>query len=242
MTTDRLFVTALVLSLVGHAVVLGAELIMPGWGGWSQAIKPLKLVYEPATTQEPAQLYNELKHRREGFSAPPGPSSAPAVGTPGEGYQPAPMVVDVATLTASVHVGEIIGAGGASLAAGRSGAWQAAIDLTNLAAAAQGDPVLYTYFGALREQIQQTANAQGWLPEEAANPGTVYVGFVVTRTGAIASAGVVLERSVDSPLLQQVALRIVKASSPFVAFPPSFKESSMAIVVPLEFAEGPANW
>ena len=241
MTTDRLFLTALILSLAGHAVVLGAELMMPGWGGWIQAVKPLKLVYEPVTAQEQAQLNSERGRRQEGLNALPGPSSAPSLGTPGDGYQPAPMVVDVSTLIASIHVGDVIGTGGASVSADRPGAWQAAIDLTNLAAAAQGDPVLYTYFSALREQIQETANAPGWLPDGVVDPGTVYIGFVVTQAGAIASAGVVSERSVNSPLLQRVALRIVKASSPFVAFPPSFKKSSMAIVVPLEFAEGPSN-
>ena len=82
------------------------------------------------------------------------------------------------------------------------------------------------------------AAAQQAVRKDAQAAGAVYVGFVLDRTGGLSSAGIVEERSVDSDLLKRAALRIVKSSGPFVAFPPSFKEATMAIVVPIEFSFG----
>ena len=240
MNTDRLFMITLGVSLAGHAAVLGAELIMPGWGQWSQAIKPLKLIYEPETIQEQPQLTRALGHVREGLKEVSGPSTAmPSSNMLASGYHPQAMEVDVSNLVAHINVGNVLGGSGSLPGSSDHGTWETAIDLTNLAAAAQGDPVLYTYFGAIREQIQHTANTHAWLPEEAINPGTVYVGFVISRPGAIESVGVVSERSADSSILQQAALHIVQAAGPFLPFPPSFQESSKAIVVPIEFSVGP---
>ncbi len=148
------------------------------------------------------------------------------------------METEVSHFVAQITVGNVFEMGGSSAGPRGTGAWETAIDLTNLAAASQGNPVLYAYFGAIREQIQRIANTHAWLPEDGINPGTVYVGFIIGRTGAIESVGVVSERSVDSSILQRAALGIVKASGPFVALPPSFDEPSMAIVVPIEFASG----
>ena len=238
MNTDRLLQITIVLSLIGHAAVLGAEMMMPGWGQWSQAIKPLKLIYEPEKAPESSQLAKSLGRAHDGMKEITGPSALmPSSGSLAEGYRPQSSSRDASTLISQITVGSVMGTGGSSLGSGDRGAWETAIDLTNLAAAAQGNPVLYSYFGAIREQIQQTANTQNWLPQGASDPGTAYVGFIVSPRGTIESTSVVPERSVDSPLLQRTALGIVKASGPFPPFPPSFTDDSMAIVVPIEFAE-----
>ena len=98
--------------------------------------------------------------------------------------------------------------------------------------------MLYSYLSAMREHIQRVANKQAWLSRQAEGAGTVYIGFVVNQTGAVESVGVVAGRSVGSRLLQDAALRIIQAASPFVPFPPSFGASSKTIVVPIEFSFG----
>ncbi len=224
------------LSLLGHAAVLGCELIMPGWGSWTQALKPLKLVYEPEQSKESAQLAKSLGRMKEGIREVAGPvAMMPSTGSGAEGYQPQSSGGDIAALISQITVGSVVGTSGSSLAHSGSG-WERAVDLTNLAEASQGNPVLFSYFGALREQIQDTANSQSWLPEGLSIPGTVYVGFVINKEGRLQSSGIVTERSADSNLLQNAALRIIKSSGSFLPLPPSFGDSSMAIIVPLEFA------
>ena len=113
--------------------------------------------------------------------------------------------------------------------------WATAVDLTNLAEAAQGNPVLLSYFGTVREKIQRTDYTQTWFPKGEVAGGIVYIGFELNRAGAIQSATIVPGRSTASSTLCDIALRIVKASNPFLPFPPSLHDSSKTIVVPLEF-------
>ena len=233
---DRLFLMGLLLSLVGHAVVLGAELLIPGWGRWTQAVKPLKLSYEPIAPDDTSQWAKGVSRAHAGLENVPSPSAVPVAAGSSGGYRPLASEAQTAYLLSHINVGAVaIGGSALPSAAGRTG-WETAVDLTNLAAASQGNPVLYAYFGAIREQIQQTANANAWLPETTA-PGTAYIGFVIDRSGAIDSSGVVAERSTGPAMLRQLALRIVKASGPFAPFPPSYGQPSMAVVVPIEFAE-----
>lgn len=116
--------------------------------------------------------------------------------------------------------------------------WRSAvIDLTNLMQAAQGNPVLLSYFSAIREQIQQTANRETWLAGSQAQ-GLVYVSFALSADGQVRQVSVVRERSVKSSVLQDIAERIIEAAGPFPPFPPSMAEPSKLIVVPLEFSLG----
>src|SRR3989338_2246150 len=50
-STDRLFLTTIGLSLVGHVAVFGAQLATGGWAEWAQAKTPVQLVYEPETEE-----------------------------------------------------------------------------------------------------------------------------------------------------------------------------------------------
>ena len=114
--------------------------------------------------------------------------------------------------------------------------------MTNITLAAQGNPVLLSYFGAIREQIQRIANEGTWV-SGVGQPGggVVYIGFVIGRTGAIQSASVIVDRSVPLPPLQAAALRIVQLSGPFPPFPPSIAsaEDAIALTIPIEFVESP---
>lgn len=232
---DRTLVLTLCLSLFGHAVVLGAQLMMPGRGGWSQSMKPLKLVYAPETTEERSAWAKELGRIRVRTQELPGLPHLAAHAPMAEGYHVGPLGPEVPDVPSQVSVSEGAGSGWSSLPAGSVGVWRAAVDLTNLTETFQGNPVLYSYFSAIRERIQRTANGHNWFSGAAEKSGVVYVGFVVTRAGAIQSASVIGARSVGSNQLQAVALQIVQASGPFLPFPPSFQESAKAIMVPLEF-------
>ena len=111
------------------------------------------------------------------------------------------------------------------------------VDLTNLVDAARGNPVLLSYFSAIREQIQQTANRQAWLTGTSTE-GLVYVTFVLSATGAIREAQVVVDRSSGAAALREIALQIVTTAAPFPPFPPSVTEATKTVVVPLEFLLG----
>ena len=112
------------------------------------------------------------------------------------------------------------------------------IDLTNLIDAANGDPVLFSYYGVVREQIQYMAGAKTWLSGPAEG-GLVYVSFVVNEDGSLRGAAVVPERSVESRPLREAAVQIVLNAGPFPPPPPSMPAVPATLVVPLEFLVGP---
>ena len=152
------------------------------------------------------------------------PGAEPGVGIPGAG---------------GFEFGDRLGQGGGGGQGGGSGQTRSpVVDLTNLAEAAQGNPVLLSYFSVIREQIQQTANKRTWMTGQERVEGIVYLSFVLSPKGRIQSAAVVPERSVSSSALQGVALNIIKAAGPFPPFPPSMDEPSKTVVVPLEFLMG----
>ena len=225
---ERLFYLTLAVSLAGHVVVLGAQLMTTGWRRFSSVPRPLKLIYEyEAVKEELSWARQELRRAQARVREAPDPSSHPfqgagADGQPLEGWLQGAVASRLSNLIAQIKVGDNEAQGLPPSAASLTGAWSTAIDLTNVTEAAQGNPVLLTYFSAIRERIQRTANEHAWLPQGTSTEGTVYVGFVVNRAGHIQSATIVTERSIRSPLLRDVALKILQASEPFLPFPPSF--------------------
>ena len=234
---DRLFHWTLGLSLLGHTVVLGSQLLLPGWRFQSSPLKPPKLVYQPETPQQQTQWSREFSRVRAPVGDAPGPSAPPSA-DPLITYQPEGVGSQALEAAMMVRVGTASGESTPFAGPGADGAWASAADLTNLATASQGDPVLYTYFRALREQIQQTANGQPWVPAQADASGVIYVGFIIGPTGTIQSAAILGDRSAESVILREAAIDIVRAAAPFPPFPPSFKETAKAVVVPIEFSVG----
>ena len=242
---DRLFMITLSISLAGHAVIFGAQLMHPGWVRLPSPPTPLKLVYEQDARQEATQwTREELRRAQERLKNLPDPSSTPLHEGVGASRQweeqvQGALASGLSNLEPQIRVGDSAGVYAPSMSIAESGAWASAIDLTNVTAAAQGNPVLLSYFGAIRERIQRTANERAWLPSGEVKGGVIYVGFSIGRSGEIDSIAVVPDRSVDSPLLRQTALHIIESSSPFLPFPPSLQESSKTVVVPIEFSLGP---
>jgi TonB family protein len=246
--TDVLLVKAIGLSLAGHLVVLGATAAQTVWLlRRPKPAVPLRLIHDgPAKHDEQdraAQRLEEAKTRT--IEAPALNQDAGAEPGEAEGLQDgSPMMsISAAELraTAAASLGEL-SSGGLAAVSVADGSWSSAADLTNVAAAAQGNPVLLSYFSAIRSQIQQAANRRPWLTEGAKSEGTVSIGFVIGVAGDIQKATVIAERSAAFPELQSAALQIVEASAPFPPLPPSVRSASptLAVIVPIQFVTGPS--
>ena len=238
------------LSVVGHLLVGAAQ---PGFfSGRKRPLPPraLKLVQErPADQDDPKLAAERLEKLVQ--------SRLSDVNRLSEGTSPSPLAggrsAAQLSLSASVGVPKLHDAelpnaqgpwgAGASATPVGGGSWASAIDLTNITSAAQGNPVLLSYFGAIRWQIQRAANEGRWISETLQDDGVVYVGFAISRTGAIHSASVISERSTASTGLQESALKIVRSAGPFPPLPPSVAAASeaMAVVVPIEFVMTPPS-
>ena len=236
---DRSFTIAMTVSLIGHALIIGA-----------QGLTLLRL--PPAGSARPTTVIYDMQPAARRAPAPIEPSSrlldhATHVGRLG-GAQTGASAGEERRLTEAFQqrfsnalqsAMESSGRGGASApAASGSGAWAGAIDLTNLESAAHGNPVRLSYFGAVRQQIQRAANRGGWLAQTSTGEGTVYVGVVLDRSGQIRSSAVLPDRTKGDAQLQEAALTIIQSSGPFPSFPPSFSESSLSLIIPIEFVRG----
>ena len=231
---DRPLLIAFVISLACHTSLLGFQLIHVNQQIRQQDRKKpaqdrsklLNVVYEVhAAEQEVLRLQRQLAKMEAGQGSLPGIANpGPQIRIPDRGVLNLPASIPEPSINRS-----------------------SVVDLTNLVEAAQGDPVLLSYFSAIRERIQSTANKQTWMagpqdPEQSRgtsrNEGLVYISFVLSATGQVQSPQILADRSESSRFLQDIALKIIRGSNPFPPFPPSLKESSRTVVVPLEFLLG----
>ena len=217
--SDRILIIAFGISLAVHLALLVVQFLSLGSLSSPKKHLALEVIYDyQVAQQELKQLQMQLaRAKREPVATP---ASAALGGEPAQIRIP-----ERPSLSAEQDVIDIM--------PGRS----SIVDLTNLVDASRGDPVLLGYFGAVREQIQQTANRAVWLSGVSAE-GLVYVSFVLTPTGMIQDATIVSDRSALVEALRNTALRIVKTAAPFPPFPPSVAEPTKTIVVPLEFLLG----
>jgi protein TonB len=216
--SDRVFTVAFSVSLGIHLIFLVGQLLSIDWFRLVKTPRPIQVVYET-----PPAL-RELQHLQERHSRAKRETVAPPSANPLEEHQQI-RIPDRPSLTANRSMTDLIPE--------RS----SVVDLTNLVDAARGNPVLLSYFSAIREQIQQTANRQAWLTGTSTE-GLVYVTFILSATGAIREVQIVTNRSAASAALRDVAVQIVKTAAPFPPFPPSVTEATKTIVVPLEFLLG----
>ncbi len=218
MNGDRVFTIAFSLSLGIHLVMLIGQLLSLDWFLFLAPTGPLEVVYDYNIAEQEMRVLHDqlLRAKRDAISAP-------APGHVAERMQI--RIPDRPFLAGERPLAESMPAR-ASL-----------VDLTDLVDASRGDPVLLSYFSAIREQIQRTADQQMWMTVEETG-GLVYISFVLKASGAVQEAVIVSDRSASSRSLQGIALRIVKEAAPFLPFPPSMEEPNKTIVVPLEFLSG----
>lgn len=221
LTEDRLFTFAFGGSLAIHLVVLASSFLSLPWFSAAQLRTPLEVIYEyEIAKQELRSLEQQLERAKRDAITTPSPTD-PA--KPTQIRIPDRPSLATAELLPKTLVGQY--------------ASSSTVDLANLAEAAQGDPILLSYFSAIREQIQRTANRRDWMTAEGRD-GLVYITFVLASSGHIQDVSVVSDRSTPSPGLRNIALQIVKTAAPFPAFPPSIEDATKTIIVPLEFLLG----
>ena len=214
---------------MGFSVSLLCHLALLGWqglrGAWSQPVTPapdriLDLIYDyQLADQDLRRLQRQLQQVKE--QAPVGSNSDAPLST---------SQIRIPQRRAVTLTPEDL----------PSPSRGAVVDLTNIEEAAQGNPVLLSYFSAIREQIQRAAAQRDWLGP-GSTKGLVYVSFVLSADGQIHGLNVISERSVASPILRDIAVRIVHSAGRFPPFPPSMAQSSTTVVVPLEFLSAASN-
>ena len=217
--SEQLFLLAFGVSVGIHLVLLLAELLSLNWFAMPRTLKPIEVTYNVEAVQDELRvLQEELARAKREVVSSPAPASL--------GERTQIRIPDRPSLMAGQSMDDFLPERGS------------VVDLTDLVDASRGDPILLSYFSALREQIQQTANHQPWLEGEP-DGGLVYVSFQLLASGTVEDVRIVSDRSAPSERLQEVAARIVMAAAPFPAFPPSMaSEPSKTIVVPLEFLLG----
>ncbi len=235
---DDLLAKMLIVSLLGHVLFLGTQSLLAARQGAPEIRRPLKLVQESQalrqTPREDTAIHDLVQAR---LAQLPSPSPEAVAGGMADGRRagklPPSGLINLGAW------GDLVG-GRAMSAGAYQGLWEGAIDLTNITLAAQGNPVLLSYFGAIRAQIQQTANQGLWVAQSTRTGGVVYVGVVIAHTGAIQSLSVITDRSSSASDLQTAALDIVQSSGPFPPLPPSTAATSnvMVVTVPIEFVIG----
>ena len=216
--SDRVFIVSFSVSVALHLLLLCSQLLPMNWLNAPTTRAPLDIIYEyHKAQQELRHLQAQLSRAtREAGAAPaaPGIAERPVIRIPDR-----PILADDHALSDVTPIRSSV------------------VDLANLVDAARGDPILLSYFSAIREQIQQAANRRTWLTGQTAQ-GLVYVSFLLTSSGTVRGVEVLADRSVPSQALQDTALRIVNSAAPFPPFPPSMTELSKTVVVPLEFLLG----
>ena len=213
-----MFTLAFGLSIGTHLLLLSGRLLSWQLSPSTKRLTPIDVVYEYQLAQQELRSLNVLKEHLARTARDNSASPSPAA----FGVRQQIRIPDRPSLTATQDLHEFMPT------------HSAVVDLTNLVDASRGDPVLLSYFSAIREQIQQTANRRNWVSGPAAG-GMVYVSFVLAAGGVIRGVEIVAERSITSGALQESALRIIKGAAPFPPFPPSMNEPQKTIVVPLEF-------
>ena len=232
--SDRAFSIAFAVSLGLHLVLLLGQLLSLHWLNLSSSRTPIEVIYEhEAASRELERLQEHLARATQETIAVPSP---PTVSEHAQVRIPdRPSLSDDRSL-AAVATGRPL-TDDRALSEFVAATPPSVVDLTNLVDASRGNPVLLSYFSAIRDQIQQAANRTTWL-SGASSEGLVYISFTLSASGAIQKVTVVSERSVAAQPLQEAAIRIVRAAAPFPPFPPSMAEPNKTVVVPLEFLLG----
>jgi len=213
--SDRVFLWSFAVSLGLHLTLLARPLLVWKARSPSAPQTPFEVIYEQeALRQQLEQLQEQLARATREATAPGARRELMGAGQIRVPERPS-LTSEETPLPIGLRGGAVV-------------------DLTNVVEASRGDPVLLSYFSAIREQIQRTANRGTWLAGESVQ-GLVYVTFMLGSSGAVGGAGIVPERSVASERLREIALRIVTTAAAFPPFPPSLPESSQTVVVPLEF-------
>ena len=96
------------------------------------------------------------------------------------------------------------------------------------------NPTYLTYYQTVREKIRRSA----FRNFTKMRSGEVYLTFVILSTGALEKIRLIEDKSVADDYLKQIALKSLKESSPFPAFPKELKYPELSFNVIISFEIG----
>jgi len=94
------------------------------------------------------------------------------------------------------------------------------------------EPVYLTYYNAVRSSIYKRANAN---KPYYSTEGVVKLVFTLARNGRLINAGIVEGESTRNPVLQKHALASIKRAEPFPAFHESMREQQLTLRLTISF-------
>jgi TonB family protein len=90
------------------------------------------------------------------------------------------------------------------------------------------------YYRSVRERIRYYAD-RNYIREGSTGEGEVFISFTVTSKGELLQVAVIEKRSIEDPLLRNVAINSVRDASPFPAFPQSMNQYQITFNVVISF-------
>ena len=90
------------------------------------------------------------------------------------------------------------------------------------------------YYRSVREKIRYYAD-RNYLKEGSASQGEVFLSFVVTASGELLHIMIIDAKSIEDPLLRNIAIDSIRDASPFPAFPQGMNQYQVTFNVVISF-------
>jgi len=90
------------------------------------------------------------------------------------------------------------------------------------------------YYRSVREKIRYYAD-RNYLKDGSASQGEVFLSFVVTASGELLHIMIIDAKSIDDPLLRNIAINSIRDASPFPAFPQGINQYQVTFNVVISF-------
>lgn len=90
------------------------------------------------------------------------------------------------------------------------------------------------YYRSVRERIRYYAD-RNYIREGSSGEGEVFISFTVTSKGELLQVAVIEKRSIEDPLLRNIAINSVRDASPFPGFPHGMNQYQITFNVVISF-------
>ena len=90
------------------------------------------------------------------------------------------------------------------------------------------------YYRSVREKIRYYAD-RNYLKEGSASQGEVFLSFVVSGSGELLHIMIIDAKSIEDPLLRNIAINSIRDASPFPAFPQGMNQYQVTFNVVISF-------
>ena len=91
-----------------------------------------------------------------------------------------------------------------------------------------------SYYRSVREKIRYYAD-RNYIREGSTGEGEVFLSFTVTSKGELLQVAVIEKRSIEDPLLRNIAINSVRDASPFPVFPQGMNQYQITFNVVISF-------